>query len=385
MTGGRLDTHSLEKIMPGFTAEAPLERRVTREKLSFMTDDSMTTIDFQSQGLAHTGSDSYIVLRSLFDHWLCDKAEAAGANVITGVRVDELLRKDDRVCGIKAGDDEIETDVVVLADGVNSLLATQAGLKQELTPHQVAVGFKEVIALPAQTIEDRFGLNAKEGAAWLFVGCTHGGVGGGFVYTNAESISVGMVVTLSEIEKLGVAVPELLEEFKSHPIIKPLIKGGTLAEYSAHLVPEAGKAMMPKLYGDNVLLVGDAAGLVINLGYQVRGMDLAIGSADCAAHAVMAAKAKSDFSAASLADYERRLCESFVGRDMDFYSKFPHYLEKTPRMFTEYPELMKGILGDMFVVDGQPPRHLRSQVMGHVKDVGFLGLAKDAMGGISAL
>ena len=385
MTGGRLYTHSLEKIMPGFTAEAPLERRVTREKLSFMTDDAMTTLDFQSQRLARPGADSYVVLRSLFDHWLCEKAEDAGANVITGIRVDELLQKDGRISGIKAGGDEIETDVVILADGVNSLLATQAGFKSDITPHQVAVGAKEVIALPSQTIEDRFGLNPGEGAAWLFVGCTHGGIGGGFVYTNSDSISVGIVVTLSEIEKLGVSVPEALEEFKSHPAVQPLIKGGSLVEYSAHLVPEAGKAMMPQLYRDNVLIVGDAAGLVINIGYMVRGMDLAIESANCAAQTVITAKQRGDFSATSLAEYERRLNRSFVGHDMALYSKFPAFLEKTPRMFTQYPQLMEDVMCDMFQIDGQPSRRLRTKLMGRVKDVGIINLAKDALRGVSSL
>lgn len=385
MTGGRLYTHSLEKVIPGFRQEAPLERKIAKEKISFLTQDSATTLDFKSSRLGEVGGDSYVVLRSKFDRWLAGKAEAAGAGIVTGVRVDELLVKDGRICGVKAGEDEIESNVVILADGVNSLLAQQAGLKKELSGHQVAVGVKEIIDLPARTIEDRFALNEGEGASWLLTGCTEGGLGGGFVYTNDDSISLGIVLTLSEVESLESSVPELLEKLKTHPAIRPVIKDGRTVEYSAHLVPEGGQSMVPQLYADGVLVVGDAAGFVINVGYMVRGMDLAIASGQMAALTVIEAKQKNDFSASVLRAYQDKIEASFVGQDLRTYAKAPGFLERTPRMFHDYPEMVADLMTDLFVVDGSPARPLRKKLIPAAKKLGYLNVAKDGLGAVGAL
>lgn len=65
----------------------------------------------------------------------------------------------------------------------------------------------------------------------------------------------------------------MLEDFKQHPAVAPLIAGGKLVEYAAHVVPEAGMNMQPELVGDGVLIAGDAAGMCMNLGFTIRGMD----------------------------------------------------------------------------------------------------------------
>ena len=92
VTGGRLYGHSLERIIPGFAEQAPVERRVVKEKISFLTPDAMTTLDYASFKAPELGGESYVVLRSLFDRWLAGQAEDAGASLVTGVRVDALLR-----------------------------------------------------------------------------------------------------------------------------------------------------------------------------------------------------------------------------------------------------------------------------------------------------
>ncbi|MGJ7922009.1 FAD-dependent oxidoreductase [Neobacillus sp. LXY-4] len=385
MTGGRLYSHSLEKIIPDFAKEAPVERKVTREKISMMTETSAMTIDYSSESLAVQGKDSYTVLRADFDQWLAEKAEEAGAQLIPGIRVDELLVKDGKVCGVIAGEDELESETVIIADGVNSLLAQKLGFRGELKPHEVAVGAKEVIELDESVIEDRFQLNKGEGAAWLFAGSpTAGRIGGGFLYTNKSSISLGIVCTLSDLEKSPKTVAQMLEDFKSHSSIQPLIKDGKMVEYSAHLVPEAGYHMIPKLVGDGVLVIGDAAGFCINIGYAVRGMDLAIASAEAAAKAVIEAKAKSNFSEATLSKYQSLLDESFIMQDLKLYKKFPHFMENE-RIFNQYPEMVTRMMDDMFVIDGTPSKPLMSNMMQHVKQVGLMNIIKDGIKGVRAL
>ncbi len=175
-------------------------------------------------------------------------------------------------------------------------------------------------------IEDRWHLNPGEGAAQLFLGnVTDGMLGGGFLYTNKESISLGVVVGMKAMreraEKIKPRDPsesyELLDRFKALTQIKPLVAGGTVAEYSAHAIPEGGIAAVPKLAGDGYLMAGDAAGLALNALITVRGMDFAIASGYYAAETVKAAKARGDFSAAGLAGYEASLRGSFVLKDLE--------------------------------------------------------------------
>ncbi|MEQ9721402.1 FAD-dependent oxidoreductase [Yersinia alsatica] len=385
MTGGRLYAHSLEKIMPGFAQEAPVERKVTKEKISFLTDESAVTLDFHSEQPDIPLKASYTVLRNRFDPWLMEKAEEAGVQFIPGVRVDALLRDGNRVTGVQAGEDSLEANIVILADGVNSLLGRSIGMVPPPSPHHYAVGVKEVIALSPSQIEERFNLSAGEGAAWLFAGSPSNGLmGGGFLYTNRDSISLGLVCGLADIEHASKSVPQMLEDFKQHPAIRPLIQGGTLLEYSAHVVPEGGLAMIPPLVNDGVMIVGDAAGLCLNLGYTIRGMDLAIASAEAAALTAIEAKKQQDFSANGLMGYKKKLEQSFVMQDMHHFRKMPAMMEN-PRMFTQYPRMVADIMADMFIIDGSPSKPIRSKIFNRAKKVGLINLLKDGIKGATAL
>lgn len=385
MTGGRLYSHSLEKIIPNFAEEAPVERRVVKEAVTMMTENDAVTFNFRSPRLAETGSDSYVVLRGEFDRWLFDKAEEAGAIATSGIKVDELIVENKKVKGVICGGEEMLADVVILADGVNSLLAEKAGLRPRVKPSQVAVGAKEVYELPSKVIEDRFGLEENEGAAWLFAGSpTNGLVGGGFLYTNKQSISIGMVVNLERIGESDKTIEDMMNEFTKHPEVAPLIKDGKLVERSGHVVPEAGLSMVSTLYGDGFLICGDAAGFCLNIGYMVRGMDFAIASGEMAAKAVLKAREKEDFSSATLKIYKDMLDESFVMKDLSLYKKFPSFMDN-PRIFNEYPEMLSNIMADMFIVNGNHGIPLRKKAMKHIKSVGLLNLVKDGLRGVKSI
>lgn len=385
MTGGRLYAHSLEKIIPNFAEEAPVERRVVKERISMMTENDAVTIDYHSPRLAETGSDSYVVMRGKFDRWLFDKAEEAGAIATAGIKVDQLIVENNRVTGVICGGEEMKADVVILADGVNSLLAEKAGLRKRVQPSQVAVGVKETYELPVKVIEDRFGLTGDEGAAWLFAGSPSNGlVGGGFLYTNRESISIGLVLGLQHIGESDKTIEEMFAAFANHPEIAPLIKDGKLLERSGHVVPEAGLSMVSTLYGDGFLICGDAAGFCLNIGYMVRGMDLAITSGELAAKAVLRAREKGDFRSASLKSYKEMLNNSFIMNDLSVYNNFPAFMDN-PRIFNQYPSMVSNIMADMFIVDGKPAIPLRKKVMKHLKTVGLINLAKDGLNGVKSV
>lgn len=385
MTGGRLYGHSLETILPGFALEAPIERTVIRERISMLTGESCCSMDFSSSLLASPASSSYTVLRAGFDAWLAGKAEQAGCDLVCPAVADDLLYDNGRVAGVRAGGDELTADVVLLADGVNSLLGRKAGLKKELAPGMVAIGVKEVLELPGGVINDRFGLEDGEGAACLFAGePTRGLVGGGFVYTNKESLSVGMVVSVRAMGESRTRLPDLMQAFRESKALRPLLAGGRLVEYSAHLVPEGGMAMLPELSGDGVLLLGDAAGLCLNLGYTVRGMDYAIASGMLAAETAAEARDKGDFSAASLAGYKTRLQRSFVLRDLETHRRAPGFIEHTPRLYRDYPELLEKLCTALFTVDGSSGLFIK-KALPVIRKAGLFCLLKDAFRGARSL
>ncbi len=371
MFGGRMYSHALNRLIPGFWEEAPVERPVVREIITFLSGGRSLSVNCGDDAWAQPPYHSFTLLRAEFDAWLASKAEEAGAMLACNISVDDLLYEDGKVVGIRAGEDEMFSDVVIAADGVNSVLAQKAGLARMFSAKQVATGIKMIVELPAQTISDRFQLRENEGAAQLFVGdCTKGMEGGGFLYTNKSCLSLGLVVNAADLAKGGVRAPDLMEDFKNHPVIAPLIEGGEVTEYSAHLIPEAGLAMTPRLFGDGILVCGDAAGFVLNLGYVVRGMDFAIGSGEAAAKTVIEARRRGDFSKAGLGAYEKLLRESFVMRDLEAFRKAPELLENR-RMFGAYPEFATSLASELFTVDGTPPLHLFRKVFKHLGKSGM--------------
>lgn len=374
MTGGRIYAHGMEKLIPGFAAKAPLERKIVKEKVSLMAAAGTTTLEYGIHGEQGPSRESFSVLRGKFDPWLAAQAEAAGAMYVYGCTVDKLLQQHGRVNGIVCGGEEVYADVVVLADGVNSLLAQKVGMKKELKPHQVAVGVKETIILGEDVVNQRFGVKAGEGVAWMVAGePTGGAVGGAFLYTNKDSVSVGTVVTVGDIgTATQVPVPEMIERFKENPVIAPLIEGGKLKEYSAHLVPEAGMSMVPELYWNGVLVAGDAAGFVINLGYTVRGMDFAVESGRLAGEAVLQARRLGGYTTEHLSCYRDMLEKSFVLRDLRHYRNMPALME-SPEIHNQLPGITSDILRGLFTVDGSAPEKMSRIVSNAIKRSGGMG------------
>jgi electron transfer flavoprotein-quinone oxidoreductase len=359
----------LEALVPGFSRTAPVERRLTRRVISFTSPEAALAVDFRSTAWEGAGGNGFTVLRPRFDRWLADQAVAAGATLLTETVVDDLLRDAvGRVAGVRVRrpEGEIEAPVVVAADGVNSLVARLAGLRREPRPDEVALGAKEVIALERGVLEDRFALTGDEGATVEYVGSVTGDVkGGAFLYTNRESLSLGVIVQLASLAERRVRAYELLEAFKAHPAVAPLVRGGRLVEYSAHLVPEAGWAGLPRLFGDGVLVAGDAAGLCFATGLYLEGINYAIASGAAAGETAAEAVASGRVDAAALGAYRRRLERGFVLGDLRRYRRAPAFA-MSDRLQRVYPGVMTALAERALVSRGLPRRKL-------------LGLARDEL------
>ena len=370
VTGGRIYLSPLRNLLPDLWKDAPLERHVTKEILTLMGEANSTTLELYSERFNREPYPSYTILRAKFDRWFADLVSEKGVFVIPQKNVNDLIKEDGKVIGIRAGDEEIGADCVVAADGILSFLAEKANLRQPFKPQHFALGFKEVIELPSQTIEDRFRLGEGEGAAQLFVGSlTRGMLGGGFLYTNQGSLSLGIVVG---IHSLNVREPrgevyKLLDEFKERPEIKNLIKGGNVVEYSAHLITEGGIHIKPKLYTDGMLLVGDAAGLGLNMLVTVRGMEYAIASGVLAGRTIKIAKEKNDFSASSLVYYEKLLNESFIIKEMNSFKNSLLILENE-RLFSKYPQAISDLFEKVMRIDEHPKEGLYKTIYQGLKE-----------------
>lgn len=394
MTGGRMYAHALKGVIAKYEgedfdweADNPFERKITHERLCMLDPASAVTFDHSSDNLRKPTSDSYSVLATTLDQWLCDKAEAAGAELIFGIPVEELVKDDSgAVIGIRAGEDTFTCHVVILAEGQNALLAERFLGVSRTKDNQMAVGIKEVFELDPKTIEDRFLCPEGEGAAMLFVGdCTHGNVGGGFLYTNKESISLGLVATIKELSESDTTIYQAFDDFKKHPAIAPIIRGAKMVEHSGHMVAEGGYSSIPETVYPGCLIVGDAANLCMNLGYQVRGLDFATATGQFAAEAACAAIDAEDVSAVGLSSYKQAMDRSFVTQDMRTFKDWPETMEHWESMFTDYPKMIGEVFDCLFVVDGKPQQHLMKRLMPIIKKRGLLKTAKEIKKAVKAL
>ncbi len=360
VTGGRLYVNPVRELFPDLWKKAPLERFIAHEGVTMMAAERSISIGYSGNELLEEPYQSYSILRAKFDRWLAKQAERQGAILISKSRVDDLIIENGKVAGVWASGDELRADVVIASDGVLSMVSQKAGLHQPRKAHDFAVGFKEIIELDPALIENRFGLQGNEGSASMYMGeVTKGKFGGGFLYTNKESISLGIVVGIKDLMEGTPAVeaPTLLDDFKKRPEIACLINGGATVEYSAHVIPEGGLKAVGKLFGDGILVTGDAAGLAMNIGVTVRGMEYALASGYYAAQAVLQAREKADYSAATLAVYEDMLKKSFVLKDFASFKEAPVVLEN-PRLFNNYPELMGNIMRDVYSIPNGPKNRL---------------------------
>lgn len=388
LSGGILYSRVLDQLIPEWWEEAPVERHITNHLTTLMDKEDFFNLEYRGNSLGQTPYNAVSVLRAKFDRWLAEKAEEVGAMIVTGVKVEKVIKEGNRVVGISTGEEEMLADVVIAADGINSFIAKDAGLRGEFELKHLAVGTKALIELPREVIEERFRLTGEEGAAYAILGeATHGVAGGGFLYTNLETLSVGVVMQLEAMVKAKVKPSEVLNDMLQHPMVAPLVKDGKMVEYGAHLTAEGGVHMMPpKLYTDGMLIAGEAGGFLINSGLVLRGMDLAIGSGMAAAQAVLEAKNKGDYSAATLSAYQGYLDTSFVMKDMKLYSKAPIFMEND-RLYKKYSRMVNHFFNKAYTHNLIPKEHLMKTAQKALKDsdLSIFDLMKDGIKGVKAL
>ncbi len=352
--GGAIYTQPTKEIFPDFEKSAPLERRNVEHKYAILSQDDATVVSYRDKKSEEYGS--YTVIRAKFDRWMAEQAKKEGVYIVEETVVRELITSNGKVTGVKTELEDYYSDIVILADGVNSLLAKSIGLRKDIECKDVALSVKEVFKLDREKINDRFNIADDEGCIYeIFGGSMLGKLGLGFMYTNKDSVSIGLGVTLDDLTA-GKAKPyELLDELKAHPAIAPLLKDGELLEYSAHLIPEGGYKKMPQLYSDGVMVTGDAAMLVNNLHWE--GTNLAMISGKLAGETALIALKENDFSASMLSRYQKKLENSFVLKDLKTYKDLMDVMHSRKSSFLKYYLEKINAFFKMFVsVDSIPKR-----------------------------
>jgi electron transfer flavoprotein-quinone oxidoreductase len=365
--GGILYTTVLNRLIPNFWEEAPVERHIKGLEIFLTSETNAVSIKVQSE--EHNKppyNNSFTVSRSKFDGWYANKAAEAGALLINDTVVDDLIWENNKVIGVHArrDDGDIYADVVIIADGVNSFLSQKAGLRGDYAPRQVSLGIKEIIELPRGVIEDRFNLSGNEGVELKYMAgdATKGIWGGGNIYTNLDTISLVTWFAVKPLMERKLKVTELMENFKNHPFVRNYIRGGKTIEYQAHLAPDGGYDHSPKYFTSGLLIAGDAARF-LNASIHYEGTNFAMASGEAAAKTVLEARKNGDYSAKSLSYYQKLLNASFVMKDLKRYRKLNHFAEANPVFFDGYFKAITQMAVDYFAVNELPKRQHEFQMI----------------------
>jgi electron transfer flavoprotein-quinone oxidoreductase len=291
--------YTIDGLFPDFREEAT-ERPADEYYLHNISGNQVKTVDMTD--LHHDDTEwCDSVLRRKMDGWLEDRVHEmtrqTGGGLLTEVRVNGLLREAGEIVGVTCDElDPIKADMIIAADGVNSELARDAGLMDWEEPEEWFQGVKAIVDMPEGAVEERFGIDEDEGEAHLFSGDLFEGVrGGGLLYTNEDSLSIGTVFHLDSLVEQEAEPHELLDALLTHPLLAQWIGDEYVErEYAAKLVPDSKKVAHPSPHEGRLLLVGDAAGQMQAQGPIIKGMNHAVTAGALAAEAFVEARSRGD-------------------------------------------------------------------------------------------
>ena len=363
MTGGVLygdygGDWGMINLVPQFESSAPVQRKVISHEVVMLSEPDWGAGNFRYYRLGknslasrlgflnldfETGHD-FSVLRRPFDRWFANLAVEAGAMLSTETTVEDLLVEDGAVVGVRTTKEDLRAKVVIDCSGVTSTLVEKAGLRGNLVPRQLYHGIKRVYRLDAKTIEQRFHVKPGEGRAIFFLGSfMHEISGGAFIYTNQDTLSVGIVASMDSLlrrttehfDEVGKLL-DVQDDLERHPMVAELPEGSELVEFSGHNVPKGFKCILKKPYADGYMVTGDALGAFVKIGPMIDGIRRAIATSMMAASAYLEANSSGSFRGRNLAHYRDLLTPIYEdvnrsGRD-SFISESSFVYHTLPRL-----------------------------------------------------
>jgi len=367
MSGGVLYGHDLAQILPDYMERGcPVERNIIESRIWYLSREGGYSLGYRDDIFSDERKyNAFTVGRAKFDRWFAAQAQKKGALIVPSTVVTGLLRDgNSAVTGVVTDreDGDVKAKVTLLADGITSKLAASTGFRSEPAPDQVALAVKEVIEIPADLIEKRFNVSNGDGVTIEIIGQVTAGMDGiAVIYTNKRSLSLSIGANLQDFVHSRIKPYELIEDFKKHPMVAPLIAGGRALEYISHWLAEGGYHAIPRLYGDGYLIAGDSAMLFNSL--HREGNNLAMASGRMAAQTIIEAFRRRDFSKNCLAQYGDKLSNSYVMNDLKKYRRFNGFLYWHKELFGTLPELASFAAREMLTVDGLPKKFKQRMIM----------------------
>ena len=220
---------NVDDLYENFLSDAPIERKITKYVLHSTSKDKIYSMDLTA---AHDYQTNFAcsVLMTRLNSWFAkqssETSQKYGGGIIPGVHVKSITWNEKGRAIIQTDElDEFEVKAVIAADGVNSEVAEMVKARSKFTTSQLYQGVKIIVKLPETIINERFGVNSDEGAAHLFAGdVTLNHIGGGFLYTNYDTLSIGAVYHFDSLLNNPVEPSSLIDSLLKNPMISELIK-----------------------------------------------------------------------------------------------------------------------------------------------------------------
>ena len=338
LSGALLDPRSMRELLPGFEKQAPLDAKVSKEAVYFLTQKGQFKLPITPPPLRDHGN--YVISINRFVKWLGSKVEEAGITVFTGFAGSELLCEGNRVTGVITDDKGVDklnqpksnvepgykltAKVVILAEGTRGSLTKQLikkfDLAKDRNPQTYGQGIKELWEVPSGRI--------ASGEVIYTMGwpLTTKEYGGAWIYGSRDNVvSLGFVTGLDYPDP-RLDPQKVLQDFKQHPFVAKLLAGGKMIRYGAKSLPYGGWWAIPPVAGDGWMILGDSAGFLNS--QRLKGIHLAIKSGMLAAETAFEALKNDDSSAATLGDFQKKVEGSWIKEELwkvrNFHQGFEH-------------------------------------------------------------
>jgi electron-transferring-flavoprotein dehydrogenase len=338
LSGALLDPRSMRELLPGFEKEAPIDAQCNKEAVYFLTRKGKFKLPITPPPLRDHGN--YVISINKFVKWLGSKVEETGITVFTGFAGSQLLYDNSRVIGVRTDDKgidkqnqpksnfepgyDLKAKVTILAEGTRGSLTKELvakfNLAKDRNPQTYGVGVKELWEVPSGRI--------APGEVIYTMGwpLTMKEYGGAWIYGSKDNlVSLGFVTGLDYPDP-RLDPQHVLQDFKQHPFIAGLLAGGKMIRYGAKSLPYGGWWAIPPVAGDGWMILGDSAGFLNS--QRLKGIHLAIKSGMLAAETAFEALKKSDASAATLADFQRKVDSSWIKDELWKVRNFHQGFEK---------------------------------------------------------
>jgi electron transfer flavoprotein-quinone oxidoreductase len=222
--------YNVDEIFENFLQEKPWERQITKYILNCVSKDKVLSIDLTDSHEYQSNFGCSVLLNKL-NSWFAKQslevAERNGGGIVNGVHVRNISWDEEKGKTIIQTDelDDFEAKAIIASDGVNSEVAEITGARKKFSPPELYQGVKVVVKLPEEIIEERFNLSPGEGTAHIFAGdVTLGHIGGGFLYTNIDSLSAGVVYHYDSLISNPMGPNNLVNALLNNPYVKEYIK-----------------------------------------------------------------------------------------------------------------------------------------------------------------